>query len=364
YPRANDIIQAFERQGAHVTLFPMFQHDESWDGVRRCIPPGVEVVLEGEAALLGAFLRERAGCFDAIFVSRPHNMQVLREALDREPTLRGDALLIYDAEALFAPRDALKAEILGSPLGAAEVQARLESEVSLVRGSDLVLSVSPLERDLFRKKGVADVRLLGHAVEIDPTEAPFGKRPDFLFLGAVHDDDSPNADSILWFARDVLPYIRRELGQSVRLKVVGLVQAPAVLELDGVDLELLGRLDDVRPAFETARVVVIPTRYAAGIPHKAHHAASLGVPIVATELIARQLGWQDGRDLMASSDALGFAQACIELYRNETLWTELRTQSIERVREDCSEGAFDRSIRDVLTLVTEPAAKRPAGENS
>lgn len=362
YPRANEIIVALDRQGARVTLFPMFHHTESWEGIRRCIPIGVEVVREGEASGLAHFLRERRGCFDAILVSRPHNMKVLREVLDRDPDLQGGAELLYDAEALFSQRDILRGEVLGEPLDERAARALVQEELALVRGSRAVLSVSGQERDLFARHGIDNVRLLGHAVEIDPTESAFGERADILFLGAVHSDISPNADSIVWFAREVLPLLRRELGQpDLRLKVVGMVDAPSVSGLDGIDVDLLGRVDDLRPAFEAARLVVIPTRFAAGIPHKAHHAASLGVPIVATELIRAQLGWRDGEDLLSAKDAAGFASACARLMRDETLWTTLRDNALERVREDCSPESFERGVAEVLALVPEPASAR-AGE--
>ena len=40
---------------------------------------------------------------------------------------------------------------------------------------------------------------------------------------------------------------------------------------------MLGRVDDIGPALDAARVAVAPTRFAAGIPHKAHQAAMLGI---------------------------------------------------------------------------------------
>lgn len=358
YPRSNDMIVALDRQGAKVTLFPMFRHKEDWEGIRRCVPIGVEVIREGEAARLGAFLRERKGCFEAILVSRPHNMKVLRELLDKDPELQGSAELIYDAEALFSQRDILRGEVLGEHIDESRARALVQEELGLVRGSRAVLSVSSQERDLFARHGVENVRLLGHAVDIDPTQNGFDERSDILFLGAVHSDISPNADSILWFTREVLPLIRREFGQDLRLKVVGMVEAPSVAALDGIDIEMLGRVEDLRPVFETARIVVIPTRFAAGIPHKAHHAASLGVPIVATELIRAQLGWADGRDLLTSASAEGFAKACIRLYTDPVLWASIRQEALARVEEDCAPPAFEKSIAEVLDLVPAPASSR------
>ena len=56
-----------------------------------------------------------------------------------------------------------------------------------------------------------------------------------------------------------------------------------------------GRQDDLTSLYNQARVFVVPTRYAAGIPYKAHEAASFGVPLVVSNLIGEQLGWLDGK---------------------------------------------------------------------
>ena len=102
--------------------------------------------------------------------------------------------------------------------------------------------------------------------------------------------------------------------------------------------------------FDQARLVVVPTRFAAGIPHKVHQAAALGVPVVATELIATQVGWEDGRELLAAGDAVGFADACARLFSDEALWRRLRRDALERCRRDCSPAQFRRTIRELLEL--------------
>src|SRR5690606_34609257 len=154
------------------------------------------------------------------------------------------------------------------------------------------------EMKIMQANGLQEVAVLGHQVHPDPTSAGFDKRNSIFFLGAVHGDDTPNADSIRWFVSEILPQVRESLNlPHLRLQVVGLVSnAPSLQALDGVSVDLLGRVDDLKSLFDIARLVVVPTRYAAGIPHKAHHVASLGVPMVATDLIVEQLGWTGGED--------------------------------------------------------------------
>ena len=64
----------------------------------------------------------------------------------------------------------------------------------------------------------------------------------------------------------------------MRLTVVGLNTIDDIAAMDGDTLDLVGMVDELSPALARARVMVVPTRLAAGIPHKVHHAAMLGIP--------------------------------------------------------------------------------------
>ena len=44
-----------------------------------------------------------------------------------------------------------------------------------------------------------------------------------LFVGAIHEADSPNYDGLLWFIREVLPMVEESLGWETRLTVVGYI---------------------------------------------------------------------------------------------------------------------------------------------
>ncbi|WP_374431519.1 glycosyltransferase [Tabrizicola sp.] len=93
---------------------------------------------------------------------------------------------------------------------------------------------------------------------------------------------------------------------------------------------------------------VAPTRFAAGIPHKVHQAAAFGVPSVTTSLLARQLGWEDGRDLLVADSPDGFASAVQRLYTDQDLWRSIRSNALKRIADDCSVERFREALRETL----------------
>ncbi|WP_245987014.1 tetratricopeptide repeat protein [Azospirillum thermophilum] len=102
-PRARLLLQSLH--GCHVTFFPLWGGDESWDEVYATLPDNVEVMLGEHAGTLESFLERRRDLYDILLVSRPPNMALVADIMRRRSGLFAGMRLVYDAEALFALRD-------------------------------------------------------------------------------------------------------------------------------------------------------------------------------------------------------------------------------------------------------------------
>lgn len=358
YPRAASIVAALAAQHHAVTHYPLQFPHEPWADVEQALPQTVEVMLDHGLAGLPVFLEQRRGAYDTVFVSRPHNMEVLRTLLRQRPGLLEGARIVYDAEALFSLRDIAKAEIQGRPLSPAERRGLIDAEMALARGADVVVAVSEVEAAHYRDAGYADVRVLGHALDVVPATPGFESRRGFVFVGALPADDTPNADSLVWFVSEVWPAIVAALGPDAVLHVVGRCDAPRVRALAAPTVRLHGQVDDLAPHLDAARVFVVPTRYAAGVPHKAHEAAARGLPLVATPLIASQLGWEE--IVAVGPDAAAFAAQCIALHGDPTRWRAMREQLLAAVARDCAPALFAHAVAELLPREPRQAEPLPS----
>jgi len=347
FPRSNDVVTTLAQAGHHVvcstSTFPVIG-----DGYED-LPREVEI-LDG-FCFRQKLVDEYLPCADVVWVSRPHNLKLL---LTEYPTALANRkfALVYDAEAIFSPRSHDQAELLGPtavPLNPLEPSC-LEEELCLAKLADAVVVVSEADRRVMQEAGVQSVHVVGHSISAIPTTSPFQKRDAFLFVGSVHGSENPNADSIREFCNTHWARIHRATGATFIVAGYGTELLRG--EIADPTVEVLGRQDDLRPLYDRARVFVVPTRYAAGMPFKAHEAAGFGVPMVVSPVIGRQMQWDAGADYFAASDSDQLAEYCIRLYSDQQLWERFRANSLARVEAELSPAAFTGAVRSVLSEVS------------
>lgn len=347
FPRSSAILTALDRFGYFITFYPTAGIFEEWHEVYADIPREVEVMLGCGPAGLERFFSERAGYYDVIFVSRPHNMQYLKPILQANPDRFINTRVLYDAEAIYASRDIVARKLKGEVISEIGAEQLIKSEANLASEADLIIAVSPSEAEVFARHGAENVHVLGHAMSTAPTPRPFSERSGFLFVGSIQEEHSPNGDAVLWFIREILPIIQSSLG-DVPFTIAGANRIDITTNLSRGSLKILGKVDDLTAAYDQARVFVAPTRFSAGIPHKIHEAAARGVPVVATSLLMRQLGWSDGNQLLVSDTPHEFAAQCIRLHNDAAIWERIRTSALDRVRSECSPESFEAALRSIL----------------
>ena len=371
YPRSAELLAALVAADCAVTLYPALHAAGSWARTRALVDPRVEVMLGSDWRDFPRFWRERAGFYDLCIVCRPHNMARLRRSLfGRAPR----PPVVYDAEALYCLRMLAWRRLHGLVDSDAFVRRHVGREVRLVRGSAAVLSVSEREAGRFReclanggeKNPAPRFYILRHTTPIRPTPAGFDERSGFLFVGTLHDPKSTNAESVEWFLREVYPLLRLSTDRPAP------VFRLAGTNLSGLDfsshagVKALGRMDDLDPIYNQARVFVAPTRVSAGVPLKVYEAAARGVPLVLTPLLGEQLGWRDGQECLVAGDAPAFADACRRLHDDRALWGTLRENALRRVGVDCSAEEFSATVKRIVveTLRAHSPRQNAAGNRA
>jgi glycosyltransferase involved in cell wall biosynthesis len=199
-------------------------------------------------------------------------------------------------------------------------------EGRLCRAFDAVLAVS-------QEDGVAlqeaagqplDITVIPIAVDTDEV-TPVARQPEanhILHIGTMY--WPPNIDGVLWFMRQVYPYIRAKR-PDVTFDVVGARPPQEILGLagDSAGINVTGYVADPTPYLEQAGVMVVPLRAGGGMRVKILNALAQGLPIVSTGLGCEGIAVTSGQNILIADSPYDFAEAVLRMLENPDFAAQL-----------------------------------------
>jgi glycosyltransferase involved in cell wall biosynthesis len=173
---------------------------------------------------------------------------------------------------------------------------------------------------------------------VDTTEKLFDDNPlkhsrkEILFCGSM--DYYPNEEGMLWFYNNVFPLVRNEI-PGVALTLVGTTQIKENYKslMNDLSVNFEGRVEDVKPYYYRASVCIAPLLSGSGTRLKILEAMSFGNPVVSTRIGAEGIDAINGKELLIADDAQEFAQAIIDLLKNNELFGSIRKAALSLVKE-------------------------------
>lgn len=138
-----------------------------------------------------------------------------------------------------------------------------------------------------------------------------------VFTGSM--DWLPNEDAVLYFAQDILGKIKKVI-PGVKLTVVGRNPSRHLQQELGryPEIQVVGRVPDVRPYMRSHAVYIIPLRIGGGTRIKAYEAMSMGKPLISTSVGIEGLPVTHGENVLLADSPQAFADAVIRLLTNPT----------------------------------------------
>lgn len=234
-------------------------------------------------------------------------------------------------------------------------------EAAACRRAAVAMPCSSVDEAVLRSlcPGLATV-VVPNVVDADAYKP--GADPDagvVLYQGGL--DWYPNRDAVLFFAREILPLIRRER-PAVRFVVAGR-NPPARFrrELQAMaGIELTGTVSDMRPVLQRSSVCVVPLRIGSGTRIKILEAAAMARPVVSTTLGAQGLDFVDGEELVLADAPVAFARAVVALLSDARRRRAMGSAARKRVEENYGLHALRAQLRRVLAQVPPAREEEPA----
>jgi glycosyltransferase involved in cell wall biosynthesis len=348
FPRAYKMLELLAELGFIVTFMPLNERTPHQPTTLQLQQMGIEV-LYGDGFSPEAVFHSRVGYYDVVIISRPHNGGRLLGLARRSFP---NALLAYDAEAIFSLREIQQAQVWGYSLRDAKKQAMLQEELKVMREADVVMTVSEAEREIIAQEGAhGNVRVWGHTHDVSVPGLSFSERRDLLFVGGFIHGHPPNTDAVLYFANKIFPKISKRL-PSCRFVVVGSQPPESIRCLASDRIVVTGFVEDVKEYYENCRIFVVPLRFGAGINYKLTEAMSYGIPAVVSPVAASGLGLQDGREVLIAHDDDEFIAKVVQVYEDDKLWATVQRSAQDYIGQHCSPEAMKQELSDILSTTS------------
>lgn len=345
--RLMHVVQILRRLQYHVMFLPD-NYAALQPYTQELQQMGVEVIHHiDQGRPMDEALEEILPLVDIAWICRPDLYE------QYEPKIRRDHIrFIYDTVDLHFVRKKREAELYGGD--DSEWKQWQNLELGAARDAEATVVVTNDERTVLEDMGIPDVHVVPNIHTLETNEArDFRTTSGVLFIGNYNHE--PNVDACVWLVTEIMPLVWREIPKAT-LTLVGAYPSERVLNLETERVRISGYVPDVTPYFMQSRIFVAPLRYGAGMKGKIGQALAYRLPVVTTPVGAEGFGFVDREHLLVSeAKADRFADAIVELYRDEKLWRKLSENSESALvpfGPAAVEPAVQQLIEDVYARVS------------
>ena len=221
---------------------------------------------------------------------------------------------------------------------------------------DYIIACSSLEKKHIEQRAKnTKVFVVNNGVDVEYFDVTSHKSPvtskkgnsSLIYTGKI--DWFPNRDAVLYLFSEIYPIIKKKV-ENVSLFVVGNNPSENIKNYAQHDtsIRVTGYVDDVRPFVERSAVYIVPLRIGSGTRLKILEALSMKKAVVSTSIGCEGLDVEDGKHLLIRDDPHEFAEAVVELLRNEELRKTLGEAGRRLVEEKYDWGVVFGALDDIL----------------
>ncbi len=250
---------------------------------------------------------------------------------------------------------------------AREAALMREAERRLAARADASLLVTENEAALFgRVTGITErVHAVGNGVALEgwedacslPSPYPHDGRARIIFTGAM--DYAPNVDAVTWFAREAMPRLRAA-GRGVVFVIAGSNPAREVRALASDDIEVTGRVPDMKPYLVHAALAVAPLQLARGVQNKVLEAMAARLPVVTSAAALDGIGAVPDISVSVAGSGAEFATAIGELLDDPAKADAMAAAARRMIEDEYSWAARIETLERIIDRADPATRERSA----
>ncbi|AWA29671.1 glycosyltransferase [Flavobacterium magnum] len=232
-------------------------------------------------------------------------------------------------------------------------------EISAILRCDLSLIISEYEMKILTEVFKIDPALLFYLPflqdlrkgDLFKTWPAYEQRSGFMFIGNFYHE--PNKDAVRYLKEQVWPQIRVKMPEAV-ISIYGAYVPAMIQQMHQPDsgFLIMGRVASAEAAIKSAKVMLAPLRFGAGLKGKLLEAMLYGTPTVTTSVGAEGMQHEClWNGLVADDNPEQIANAAVQLYNDTLLWTAAQSQGAFILAAKFDRALYESRFINHISLV-------------
>ena len=225
-------------------------------------------------------------------------------------------------------------------------------EIASILRCDLSLIISEFEMNLLIEKFRIDENILFYLPlfgEVKKPETSFSERKNFISIGNfLHE---PNWQTVLQLKK-LWKNIKNQLPEA-EIHIYGAYASEKVFQLhnEKEGFIIKGRAENVETVFNTAKVLLAPIPFGAGIKGKLLESMQFGLPNVTSAVGAEAMQGNHDWNGFITDNETEFVEKAVLLYQDENLWQKSQENGYKivenRFKKELFEPHFIHKIQEI-----------------
>ena len=232
-------------------------------------------------------------------------------------------------------------------------------ELAAIYRCDLSLIISSFEMELLQRTFQISASLLLHlpfmleGIQISDIASwkSFHERKHFATIGNfLH---APNVDAVMQLKHVFWPLIQEKIPKA-ELHVYGAYPTQQILEQHSKNDGFLikGFAQDADEVTSSAKVVLAPLRFGAGIKGKLTASMQCGTPSVTTAIGAEGMHEQLPWNGFIANDVAQFVRGAVQLYTEDTVWEKAQKNGVDIINHLYNKEVLSELFQHRIAMLT------------
>jgi len=139
---------------------------------------------------------------------------------------------------------------------------------------------------------------------------------DIVFTGNM--SYPPNVNAVVYLVKEILPLLKEQL-PNIKILIAGATPNSTVKNLASENVHISGWLDDIRDAYNDAKIFLAPLQIGTGLQNKLLEAMSMELPCITSELANNALGAEPNQEILIGKLPKDYANHVIDLLKSDKL---------------------------------------------